>query len=65
MPISIPLFDEKDYLGINGVGIEQLTHPHFEEWFKYIITDYEPPKPPKICIFIFTKISKIHKLFQT
>lgn len=49
--ISTPLFDKKDYIGINGVGIQQLTHPHFEEWFKYIITVYEPPHS-KICIFM-------------
>jgi len=49
--ISTPLFDNKDYIGINGVGIRQLTHPHFEEWFKYIVTVYEPPKG-KIGLFI-------------
>ena len=55
MPISIkhyPIFQEKDLIGINGVGIRQLTHHHFEEWFKYIITEYEPPKPPRICLLI-------------
>lgn len=49
--ISTPLFDKKDYIGINGVGIQQLLHPHFEEWFKYIVTVYEPPHS-KICIFM-------------
>lgn len=50
--MTVPTFTDKDYIGINGVGIQQLTHPHFEEWFKYIITEYEPPKQKKICIFI-------------
>ena len=63
-------FADKDYIGINGVGINQLTHPHFEEWFKYIITEYEPPKPPKICIFIPCSVTKpyfnspIHKVIN-
>ena len=50
--ISTPLFDKNDYIGINGVGIKQLTHQHFEEWFKYIVTEYKPPKPPRVCLFI-------------
>lgn len=49
---NFPTFTDKDFIGINGVGIQQLAHPHFEEWFKYIITEYEPPKQKKICIFI-------------
>lgn len=67
--ISIPLFDKKDYIGINGVGVEQLTHPHFEEWFKYIINVYEPPHS-KICIFIPCSVIKpyyespIHKVIN-
>lgn len=40
---NTPTFIDKDYIGINGVGIQQLVHPHFEEWFKYIVTVYEPP----------------------
>ena len=48
----IPTFSDKDYIGINGVGIQQLIHPHFQEWFRFIISEYEPPKPPKIGIFI-------------
>lgn len=50
--ISTPLFDKKDYIGINGVGIDQIEHPHFQEWFKFIIEGYKPPKPPRICLFI-------------
>lgn len=50
--ISTPLFDKKDYIGINGVGIDQIEHPHFQEWFKFIIKEYKPPKPPRICLFI-------------
>lgn len=49
---NIPTFNYEDIVGINGVGIRQLTHPHFEEWFKYIVTAYEPPKPPRICLFV-------------
>lgn len=52
MTTNIPTFTDKDYIGINGVGIRQLTHPHFEEWFRYIITVYDPPKPPRICLFV-------------
>ena len=49
---STPLFDKKDYIGINGVGAHQLTHPHFEEWFRYIIDTYKPPTPQRIGTFI-------------
>lgn len=49
---NIPTFTDKDLIGINGVGIIQLTHPHFEEWFRYIITVYDPPKPSRICLFV-------------
>lgn len=49
--ISTPLFDDKDYIGINGVGINQMEHPHFQEWFKFIVSDYKPPKG-KIGLFI-------------
>src|SRR3990167_4474714 len=68
--MTVPTFADKDYIGINGVGINQLTHPHFEEWFKYIVTLYEPPKPPKICIFIPCSATKpyynspIHKVIN-
>lgn len=41
---NFPIFNDRDYIGINGVGIEQITHPHFEEWFRYIIDVYQPPK---------------------
>lgn len=42
--LNIPTFNDRDYIGINGVGIKQLTHPHFEEWFRYIIDVYQPPQ---------------------
>ena len=67
---NIPIFVNKDFIGINGVGIQQLMHPHFEEWFKYIITEYEPPEPPKIGIFIPCSVIKpyynspIHKIIN-
>lgn len=40
----VPTFKVKDYIGINGVGLNQLIHPHFEKWFDYIINEYEKPE---------------------
>lgn len=69
--MTIPTFTDRDYIGINGVGINQLTHPHFEAWFKYIITEYKPPEQKKIAIFIPCSAIKpyfnspIHKVINT
>lgn len=67
--ISTPLFNEYDYIGINGVSINQLEHPHFDEWFRYIVTSYEPPHS-KIGLFIPCSVIKpyfnspIHKVIN-
>jgi len=61
--------NEKDYIGINGVGIEQLIHPHFEIWHRWFIETYKPPKN-KIGVFIPCAAIKpyynspIHKAFN-
>ncbi|MCS4540912.1 MAG: DUF5591 domain-containing protein [Euryarchaeota archaeon] len=63
---------EKDWdvIGINGVSEKQLTHPHFEAWHKWIISEYQPPKK-KIAVFIPCAAIKpyfnspIHKAFNS
>lgn len=60
----------RDYLGINRVGIKQLTNPYFEARFRYIVTEYEHPKPPRICLFLPCSVIKpyfnspIHKVIN-
>jgi predicted RNA-binding protein len=46
-----PKFGSEDIFGINGVGEEQLLHPHFEKWHKWIIKEYRP-SPNKIAVFV-------------
>lgn len=67
---NIPTFNDKDYISINGVGIDQITHPHFEAWFKYIIETYQPPEG-KTGVFVTCAAIKpyynspIHKAFNS
>jgi predicted RNA-binding protein len=64
-----PKFGSEDIFGINGVGEEQLLHPHFEKWHKWIIKEYRPP-PNKIAVFVACAAIKpyynspIHKAFN-
>ena len=64
-----PTIKERDYWGINGVGIEQLTHEHFEKWYKYLISEYDPPRKEILLIMPCAAIkpyynSPIHKVIN-
>lgn len=67
--MNYPKFNFEDIFGINGVGEEQLLHPHFEKWHKWIIKEYRPP-PNSIAVFIPCSAIKpyynspIHKAFN-
>lgn len=39
--MNSPKFKQKDYIGINGVGVDQLKHPHFEIWQQYFKNEYD------------------------
>ena len=39
--MKIPEILEKDYIGINGVGKAQLSHPHFKVWQSYFTNSYK------------------------
>ena len=47
-----PVFNERDYIGINGVGIDQLTHTHFEIWQDYLKNKYELEDKTDLIIFL-------------
>ena len=47
-----PEFVEKDYIGINGVGMDQLIHPHFEIWQKYFKKNYNIANTTILVIFL-------------
>ena len=49
--MDYPRFVEKDYIGLNGTSEEQLLHPHFEKWQKWLLEEYNSPKD-KIALFI-------------
>lgn len=49
--LGFPVFNEKDYIGLNGVSKMQLLHPHFELCHKWFISDYKAPKD-KMALFI-------------
>ena len=61
---------EKDFIGINGVEIEQLTHPHFEIWQNYFIKSYIFNKNIESIIFLPCAAIKpyynspIHRVFN-
>lgn len=60
----------EDYISLNGVGLEQLIHPFFEEWFTYLTSDYKFEDNISTVIFIPCaaikpyNYSPIHKLFN-
>jgi len=43
---------KKDFIGINGVGINQLIHPHFEVWQEYLKNFYKIKNNVKIILFL-------------
>lgn len=47
-----PEFIKKDYIGLNGVGINQLIHPHFNLWQDYFLNNYKIKKNIKMILFI-------------
>ena len=47
-----PKFESPDYIGINGVGFQQLIHPHFEMWQDYFNNEFKIRKNIKIIIFL-------------
>lgn len=61
---------EKDYISINGVGSQQLTHPHFEIWQKYFKENYYIEEDIKIILFLPCAAIKpyynspIHRVFN-
>jgi len=50
--MPLPKFESPDYIGINGVDLQQLIHPHFEIWQNYFNTEYELKKNIKTIIFL-------------
>jgi len=65
-----PVIRVKDYININGVGTQQLTHPHFEIWQKYFKETYNIEEDIKIIIFLPCAAIKpyynspIHRVFN-
>ncbi len=47
-----PKFLKKDFIGINGVGIDHLIHPHFKIWQEYFKKSYFINNNIKIIIFL-------------
>jgi predicted RNA-binding protein len=42
--MEYPKFQNRDYIGLNGTTIDQLTHPHFNKWHDWFIEEYKPEK---------------------
>lgn len=49
--LGFPVFNEMDYIGLNGTSRKQLLHPHFERCHKWFITEYRAPRD-KIALFL-------------
>lgn len=47
-----PKFEHRDYIGINGVGLDQLKHPHFEVWQEYFKNEYNFKAYKELMIFL-------------
>ena len=68
--MKTPVIKEKDYVSINGVGSQQLIHPHFEIWQKYFKENYNIEEDIKIIIFLPCAAIKpyynspIHRVFN-
>lgn len=50
--MNYPLIKDKDYVGINGVSINQLIHPHFEIWQRFFKENYILNDNIKIILFL-------------
>ncbi|MEA3254811.1 MAG: DUF5591 domain-containing protein [Candidatus Altiarchaeota archaeon] len=48
----IPKFPREIREGLNGVGEEFLTHPHFEVWQDYLERWYQPPRDKDVLLFL-------------
>jgi len=65
-----PQIIEKDFIGLNGVGKDQLNHPHFEIWQKYFKENYYIEEDIKIILFLPCAAIKpyynspIHRVFN-
>ena len=65
-----PQILEKDFIGLNGVGKDQLNHPHFEIWQKYVKENYKIKEDIKIILFLPCAAIKpyynspIHRMFN-
>ena len=65
-----PQILEKDFIGLNGVGKDQLNHPHFEIWQKYFKENYYIEEDIKIILFLPCAAIKpyynspIHRVFN-
>ncbi len=68
--MKTPIIKEKDYISINGVGTQQLTHPHFEIWQQYFKENYDLKENIKIILFLPCAAIKpyynspIHRVFN-
>ncbi len=68
--MKLPFIKEKDYIGINGVGREQLTHHHFEIWQSFFKENYDIKENITIIIFLPCAAIKpyynspIHRIFN-
>ena len=68
--VDAPKILEKDFIGLNGVGKDQLNHPHFEIWQKYFIENYKIKEAIKIILFLPCAAIKpyynspIHRVFN-
>jgi len=49
---DVPQILEKDFIGLNGVGKDQLIHPHFEIWQKYFKENYKIKEDIRIILFL-------------
>lgn len=67
---DIPQILNKDFIGLNGVGKEQLNHPHFEIWQKFFKENYNIEEDIKVIIFLPCAAVKpyynspIHRVFN-
>lgn len=65
-----PQIIEKDFIGLSGVGKDQLNHPHFEIWQKYFKENYYIEEDIKIILFLPCAAIKpyynspIHRVFN-
>lgn len=67
---DLPHILEKDFIGLNGVGKAQLSHPHFEIWQSYFKDNFIIQENIELIIFIPCAAIKpyynspIHRIFN-